>query len=122
MDESRREFWQNVCAEYERGAATLSEVAERHGVARSTLSHWRWRLKREGHRVRPRSEVAASRRGSEAPVRAIQVVAATSGGAAQGPVPSEEPYVDARVGDVELRFVGHGPQHVVAVLSGLTRC
>jgi len=126
MDESRRDFWERLCDEYERGGGTLRDVAERHGVAPATFSHWRWRLKLDG-RVGGRSgrRPAAATRSALA-VRAVQVVAVQGPGeapaAAPGAAPSTEPYLDARVHDVELRFVGYEAAQVVAVLRGLSRC
>ena len=44
----RREEWRKLMAEWERSGGTAREFAERAGVNRSTLQHWKWVLERDG--------------------------------------------------------------------------
>ena len=105
MARRRASEWRRLVGQWQKSGLTARGFADEQGVAPTTLTWWRWRLRSEqrvGQQQRGRTKRAAGRDRSprDAAVALVRVVAAEP--AARTPVAAEPP-VELVLGDVVVR-------------------
>ncbi len=108
-DRYEEKFRRSVAREYASGGETAVQLAERHRIAKSTIYRWVEEFEEKGSL--PSKEPAE-----------VRVLPVKIPGSGWSPTALGEGYLEARIGELELRFVGQEPARVVEILERLGGC